>query len=173
MNPPQRRATRWLAANGRRLAWGIFALECAIFLGWATRAVLAEPQLTGDATIHEGGTRFGKSEAERREIFKQLVAGEPIDRKHAASESETAVWNRNHDDFFHQYEWPRVASAANRARIQVWQAWLILDEGFRGHWAPPPGVEIRYDDAPLARTTAPLERRPIMLATPPAAPPAK
>ncbi len=167
MAPATKRVADWIRERPRRAAWGLFALACALVLGRAVAVTHATPAPVADGAITgPQRMRFGKTEAERREIFRALVAGEPADRARALAESETAVWNRNHDDFFHQFEAGRVAGVAARARIPAWQAWLIFDEGLRAHWPPPAGVEVRADDAPLARTTRPLAQRPVLIPAP-------
>lgn len=143
-----------------RLAWMVFALEVTAALAWATVVHLRAPQPTADGAVHgEARVRFGKSEDERRRMYQELVRGEPADRAAAERQSETAVWNRNHDCYFHQYEWNRLAAVCARLGIPQWQGYLILDEGMREHWPPPAGVNVLADDAPLARTTRPLAAR--------------
>jgi len=113
-----------------------------------------------------GNKRLGFTEERRRQIFQQLVRGEPDERQLAERESETAIWDRNHDSFFHQKEWRRLPGVAAANGITVWMAYLILDEGFKNHWPPPPGVVVLADDAPLAQRTRPLAARTVIVRGP-------
>lgn len=150
----------------RRIAWVVFALEVAGVLAWAisVRASAHVEHVSGRPA--PDGTRFGLPESRRRAIFQDLVRGEPGDRRAAEGRSESEIWDRNHDSFFHEHEWHRVASVASANRLPLWKAWAILDEGIRQKWPPPPGVELRADDAPLAKRTRRLEDRPILTPAP-------
>jgi len=163
-----------LARHGTKVAWGLFALLVAGVLGYALKVHLASPfpkAVNGEPDA--SGRRFGMTEEERRRFFLEVTRGEPSDRQRATREREGVVWIRNHDDYFHELEAQRVAAHARRARIPMWQAHLIIDEGLRAHWPPAPGVELRADDAPMIRFTRPLKERPVIVASPaaPAAPP--
>jgi hypothetical protein len=147
----------------RRVAWGLFAAQVLLVLGWAVHVDRASPPPVASGATSADGVRFGLPEARRRLIFQELLRGEPQDRLDAQKISELATWNRNHDDHFHEREWRRVGAVASANRIPFWQAYLIMDEGFRAHWPPPAGVEIRHDDAPLKRTTVPFHQRPLLL----------
>jgi hypothetical protein len=161
------RRPRALLADPRvrsALAWAVFAASVAAVLLWAVIVDRRHPAPTASAEITgPERTRFGLSEARRREIFQALVLGEPIDRGVAERESETAIWNRNHDSFFHQHEWRRVPQVCRQHGIPTWLGYLILDEGIRSHWPPPPGVTIYADDAPLAQKTRPLGQRRVLI----------
>jgi hypothetical protein len=151
------------------LAWTFFGLVLALVSVWAIRVHLASPApppVAGEPDSR--GVWLGKTEAERRTIFQELARGEPGDRVAARRERENAVWDRNHDSYFHELEFRRFAGVSRRLRIPEWQAHLIFDEGLRAHWPPPPGVEIRADDAPLAQKTRPFAERPLITAGPPA-----
>lgn len=155
-----------LLGDGRvraALAWGVFAASVGAVLIVAIVAHRRHPAPVASAEITgPERTRFGLSEARRREIFQALVLGEPIDRAVAERASETEIWNRNHDSFFHQHEWRRVPVVCRQHGIPTWLGYLILDEGIRSRWPPPPGVTIYADDTPLARTTRPLSQRRIL-----------
>lgn len=156
-----------LSSDGRvraGLAWGVFVASVLSVLLWALIVDRKNPPPTASAAITgPERTRFGLSEARRREIFQALVLGEPIDRAVAERESETAIWNRNHDSFFHQHEWRRVPQVCRQHGIPTWLGYLILDEGIRSHWPAPPGVTVYADDAPLAPKTRPLSQRRILV----------
>ncbi len=138
-------------------AWGFFALQVLAVLAWAIVVDRQDPPRVVSAEVSgPDGRRFGLPEAERRRMYQQLVQGEPGDRAMSMRESETAIWNRNHDSYFHQKEWRRVQSVCQRLGIPVWLGYLIMDEGMRSHFSPPPGVTIYADDTPLAQTTLPL-----------------
>lgn len=156
-----------MSARIARIAWAVFALEIVGVLAWARLVDTRSPELVVDAAVGSDGKRFGKTESERQAIFRTLVAPEPQERAVAETQNEKAVWNRNHDDYFHQSEWRRVMGIAGGLQIPQWMAWAILDEGFRAHWTPPPGVTLYADDAPLARTTAPLEKHHVIAPAPP------
>ncbi len=150
-----------------RVAWSLFALEVAIVLSWAGALVIANPPQTASAEVTgPERSQFGLPEAKRQELFRDLVKGEPADRATAERESETAIWDRNHDSFYHQREWPRIVQTAHKHHIPTWEMAAILDEGLRAHWPPPPGVELRCDDAPLRSTTRPLSQRPLITGAP-------
>jgi hypothetical protein len=152
----------------RRAALGVLLLQTALLLILAKSFVTAtEPPAV--SVVPEGPERilFGKTEQQRREMFWALVAGETGDRELAEAESETAIWNRNHDNYFHQRESWRILATSRRFGIPLWQMAFILDEGIRGHWPTPPGVVLRADDAPLRRTTLPLKERPVLTPAPP------
>lgn len=156
-----------LSSDGRvraGLAWGVFVASVLIVLLWALIVDRKNPPPAASAEITgPERTRFGLSEARRREIFQALVLGEPIDRAVAERESETAIWNRNHDSFFHQHEWRRVPQVCRQHGIPTWLGYLILDEGIRGHWPAPPGVTVYADDTPLVPKTRPLSQRRILV----------
>jgi hypothetical protein len=149
-----------------RLVWGLFALEVLGVLGWAVQVWLANPAPRDSAELSGGALRFGLDEEARRHIFQELVRGEPSDRLAAEARREDAIWDRNHDSYFHELEWHRIAGVAARQAIPLWQAAYILDEGIHEHWPPPPGVELRADDTPLAQRTQPLAKRAVITASP-------
>jgi hypothetical protein len=155
----------------RRIAWLVFALEVGGVLVWAIRVRASAHVEHVDGRPAPDGTRFGIPEARRRAIFQDLVRGEPADRRAVEGRREDEIWDRNRDSFFHELEWRRVAAVAASHRLPLWKAYAILDEGIRQKWPPPPGVELRADDAPLARRTRPLEERPILTPAPPTTPP--
>lgn len=145
------------------LAWGVFAASVLAVVLWAVIVDRRHPAPAASAAITgPERARFGLSEARRREIFQSLVLGEPIDRAAAERESETAIWNRNHDSFFHQHEWRRVPQVCRQHGIPTWLGYLILDEGIRAHWPAPPGVTVYADDTPLVRKTRPLGQRRVL-----------
>ena len=133
----------------RRVAWALFGLEVLLVLGWAVKVDCGAPPTTVSAATSPAGVRFKLTEAQRRRIYEEILKGEPADRVESTKISEAAVWNRNHDDRFHEYEWRRIAGAAARHGIPAWEAYLMLDEGMRAHWPPPPGVDVYLDEAPL------------------------
>jgi hypothetical protein len=143
-----------------RILWVVFAAECLAVLVWAIVVHVKSPPLTASAALTSSdGVRFGKSEAERKQIFQSLTLGEPGERVQAATRPEGAIWNRNHDSYFHELERNRIPGVAARHHIPVWMAWWILDEGFHAHWPAAPGVTIYADDAPLAQRTRPFATR--------------
>lgn len=149
-----------------KAAWGVFATLVVGVLLTSARALSKEPLPDVPGTYDTAGGRFGLSLEKRKEIYRAILKTEPSDRAAVANENEAAVWNRNRDDFFHQKEASRINGIAVAFHIPRYQAYLILDEGMRAHWDPPPGVEIRYDDAPLAKKTRPWNERPIFLPAP-------
>lgn len=142
-----------------RRAWFVFGGLVTAVLVWAGVALVREPLPSRDGAIDANGLRFGLSVAQRQTVYRDVLASEPADRASVAKGDEAAIWNRNRDDFFHALESNRVRAIAQRHRLSIWHVYLILDEGFRAHWAPPPGVVIYRDEAPMARTTRPLETR--------------
>jgi hypothetical protein len=152
------------------LSWAPFAILVVGVFGYAIRVHRAAPfpaPVQGEPG--PDGARFGLTEARRRAMFQELVRGEPADRAKAAREREGVIHVRNSDDFFHELEALRVQALARRHRLPLWQAYLILDEGLRAHWPPPPGVELRADDQPYRVFTRPFNQRPLIVAGPPAA----
>ena len=153
----------------RRLAWAQLALPVALVLGTATAIAVREPIAIVDGSIaHDAAhTRFGKSESQRRAMFKKLCDGEPRDRANVEREfTETQIWNRNHDSHFHQREWERLIPVGAGLGLHFYETYLILDEGIRAHWPPSPGIAVRADGPPLARTTVPLEQKRVITSTP-------
>jgi hypothetical protein len=144
----------------------VFALEVAGVLAWAirVRASVRVEHVSGRPT--PDGTRFGIPEARRRAIFQELVRGEPNDRRAVEGRRDDEIWDRNRDSFFHELESRRVAAVAAAHRLPLWKAYAILDEGIRAKWPPPAGVELRADEAPMARRTRRLEERPILTPAP-------
>ena len=154
----------------KRLGWALFAVQVLALFAIALWFDHKAPRPIGNADIAPDGTRFGLSEAKRRDYFQQLLRGEKENRDQAEKMKEGLIWNRNHDSYFHQYEWGRILWWSHRLGIAEWQGWLILDEGLRNHWAPPPQTPVLIDEAPLAPTTRPLAKRPVMIPAPPPPP---
>lgn len=150
------------------IGWALFALLVALLLGYAARVDRQSPRAQLSGEIAPDGSRFGLSLARRRAAFVELMRGEKENREQAEKMSEKQIWNRNHDSYFHQYEWGRVLWWSRHLGLQDWQGWLIVDEGIRGHWPMPPGVPLLADEAPLLPVTRPLDRRPVI--TPAGAP---
>jgi hypothetical protein len=96
--------------------------------------------------------RFRIAEHTRREIFAELAAAELAERARAiqANSWNGHLWSRE-DDRGH-YERVAIRSAAAKHKISLSQAYLVLDEGIREHWAGP-------DGKPLPATTPPLNMR--------------
>jgi len=161
--PPGRRQTA-------RIAWAVFAVEVLALALWAARALRTEPAPQGDATTAKNGVRFGKTVGDRRRVFVELMRGEGENRERAERETDQHPWNRNRDDYFHQWEWSRILWVSAQQHVPEWQGWLILEEGLREHWPPPPGVAILADEAPLARATPPIGKRRVFTAAPPLPP---
>ena len=154
---------KWGARSARRLAWVAFLAQVTAVFIWAALVDRSDPPktLSGESVGAEK-SRFGLPETTRRQMYQALLRGEPADRAAALRDSETAIWNRNHDSYFHQLEWRRLRSVCAQLSIPFWVGYLILDEGMRNHWEVPPGVTIYPDDTPLVRLTRPLaQRRPI------------
>jgi hypothetical protein len=151
--------------KSRRAAWLLFTVEVLALGAWAVHVDRADPPavVSGEWS---GDVRFGFGEAERRRMFQELVRGEPDERQKVESQSESAIWNRNRDSWFHQREHSRLDGVAATLSLASWQAYLILDEGFKKHWPPPPGVTVYADDAPLARTARPLAARRVIVSAP-------
>jgi hypothetical protein len=154
-----------------KIAWGVFAAHCVGIWIWAEVVHKRAPQPTASAALSPDGTRFGKTEEERKKLFAELTRNEPQDRLSVEGRSDAAIWNRNRDSYFHEVERGRIITLASRHGIPQWMAWWILDEGFHAHWPPAPGVTLLADDAPLAPKTRPLAQRRVIVSTPtPAAP---
>lgn len=158
------------ASLARRFGWVLLAAQVTALVAYAGHLVRATPRPTGEAQVLGDGTRFAMTEARRRDAFAAMMRGENDDRERAEKAKEGLIWNRNHDSYFHQYEWARILWTAARLRIPGWKGWLILDEGLRGHWTSAPGVPVLADEAPLSRTTRPLDKRPVMIPAAPTAP---
>jgi hypothetical protein len=151
----------------KRLAWGAFALQVAAVVLWAIVVDRHDPQRSVSAEITgPAHLRFGRTEAERRHMYQELVRGEPADRAGSLHEAETTIWNRNHDSFFHQLEWRRIPAVWARLGIPLWLGYLVMDEGMREHWPPPPGVTVYADDTPLALITRPLVQHQVIAVGP-------
>lgn len=166
----------------RSFGWVLFAAQLTALFAYAVHVDRAAPRGRGDAAIKPDRTRFAMTEQKRREAFAAMMRGEQDDRDRAEKMKEGVIWNRNHDSYFHQHEWSRILWTSHRLRIAEWKGWLILDEGLREHWQSAPGVQVVVDEAPLARTTRPLGKRPVLIPAGPidapspegsAAPPAK
>jgi len=164
-----------LSLRGRGLgfwAWVFFGAQIVGVIAWAivvdrsAKAPVASGEITGPDRV-----RFGKTEAQRRQMYQELVRDEPARRARAERQSDTAIWDRNRDSYFHQEERGEIPAVCARLGIPPWQGYLIMDEGFHEHWPPPPGVEVRADDAPIVRLTRPLAQRHLIAAGPPLAPP--
>lgn len=151
------------------VGWAVFAAQVLVVLAIAVKVHRAAPrQVFVDEIVGPARERFRITEEKRRVYFQELTAGEPADQAQVRREfKETQIWNRNYDSFFHQRERSRLASVGSRRGLAMWQVYLILDEGFRNHWPPAPGVELRNDDAPLVRFTRPLAARSLIAASPP------
>jgi hypothetical protein len=149
-----------------KIAWAVFAAHCVAIWIWAEVVHRKAPQATASAAVTADGTRFGKTEAERKKIFAELTRGEPQDRASVESRSDAAIWNRNRDSYFHEVERGRIPGVAARHGIPQWMGWWILDEGFHAHWPPAPGVTVLADDAPLAQKTRPLSQRRVIVSSP-------
>ena len=146
--------------NLRRVAWGVFVVAVTAVLGYAGWLRLAAPIPRATIALAHDGERFGLSEAERRRIFQSIVRGEPADRAAVATRQESA--NSNRDTAFHLLEARRIERVASELAIPLWQAAYILDEGIHSCWPPPPGVELRADDGPMAHPSTPLEARALL-----------
>jgi hypothetical protein len=152
-----------------RIGWGLFGLQVLAMLIWAIVVHRSDPEkvVSGDV-VGPARVRFGMPERDRRRIFEEVVAFETLDQAEVRQKAkEEDVWNRNFDDYFHHKEFFHYVEVARRHHIPYWEAMLIVDEGLRGHWPPPPGITLHCDDAPLAPITRPLEERCVISASAP------
>jgi hypothetical protein len=96
--------------------------------------------------------KFRLPERTRREIFAEMAVAEAAERKRAIEQNtwKGHLWSRE-DDRGHA-ERMALREIAQRHKISLTQAYLILDEAIRNHWPGP-------DGQPLSPTTPALDMR--------------
>lgn len=97
-------------------------------------------------------TRFGMTEAVRRDIFRELAESEIAERRRAITQNtwNGHAWSRFDDLGYVQRA--RGREVAARHGVSLTQVYLVLDEGIRQRWPGP-------DGQPLSPLVEPLQLR--------------
>ncbi len=95
-------------------------------------------------------TRFGMTEAMRREVFRELADAEVNERRRALTLNTWGghAWSREDDLGYVQRA--RAREVAGRNRLSLAQVYLVLDEGIRARWPGPDGQPLRGTSEPIS-----------------------
>lgn len=144
---PRSRAIVVLALVAHLGAFAVFYRQAKQSLGPLIRTP-ALPPVPASTSM----TRFGMTEAVRREIFRELAASEIAERQRAISQNtwNGHAWSRFDDLGYVQRA--RGRELAMRYSVSLTQVYLVLDEGIRERWPGP-------DGQPLSPLVEPLQLR--------------
>jgi hypothetical protein len=135
---------QWIgAALLLRLIALLFAVGVALHMTRAVRKTPAPAPLSTTAPL------FGVPDAEQKTIFDDLAADEPRARVESAKKFPGEPWSIEDERAAHERDRTREIAASHK--INLSQAYLILDEAIREHWL--------YIRAPLDATVVPLKPR--------------
>ena len=113
---------------------------------WVLVAVVAA---TAPDTVDASKPTRPTTEAERRQIFAEVIRGEPAARRRTERHFPGDRWSQ--DDDFHNWEQRMAHTVAERRGIDLSEVYRAIDEGLREGWAP----ELERE-----ATAAPLKPRP-------------
>lgn len=144
---PRSRAGLALYAAAQVLAFAVFVRVARE----ALLPLLRTPPLT-PVPAQTSMTKFGLTDADRREIFRELAESEIGERQRAITQNTWAghAWSRFDDLGYVQRA--RARELAVRYRVSLTQIYLVLDEGIRERWPGP-------DGQPLSPYIEPLQLR--------------
>ncbi len=125
---------------------------CCTLIGLSILLALIWPIITADAiqpiSMEETvGLSHGKTLAQRRQVFRSMVAPWRQDEKTARRMFAGQPWSIG--DHRANLERRHARQVARKYRIPLQVVYLILDEGIRNHWPGP-------DGHPLPAITPPL-----------------
>jgi hypothetical protein len=135
---------QWITAEMMlRLIALLFAFGVALRMTRTVRKTPPPDPLSTSAPL------FGIPEAKQRIIFNDLAADEPRARIESAKKFPGELWSIEDERAAHERD--RTREIADNHKINVSQAYLILDEAIRAHWL--------YNHAPLEGNVVPLKPR--------------